>query len=75
MHKYQYIFDNAVKYFYTKSILFQLANIGPISYSIFRALAPQSSRSPNHWIILVLLLVGSGASLGLALSWKVTSEV
>lgn len=56
------------------STIVQLANIGPISYSIFRALAPRS-QTPQNIIILVLLVLGTGASLGLALGWKITSEI
>jgi len=55
------------------STIVQIANIGPIGYSVLRAVLPRDP--PAHIIIFILLLLGSGASLGLALSWDVTSEV
>jgi len=55
------------------STIVQIANIGPIGYSVLRAALPRDP--PAHIIIFVLLLLGSGASLGLALAWDVTSEV
>ena len=51
----------------------QIANIGPIGYSLLRAFLPRPP--PPHIIILIVLVLGCGASLGLALSWSVTSEV
>jgi len=55
------------------STIVQLANIGPILYSVVRSTVPRALPAPV--IILCLLLLGCGASLGLALGWKITSEV
>ncbi|XP_023330445.1 riboflavin transporter 2 [Eurytemora carolleeae] len=55
------------------STIVQIANIGPIGYSLLRAFLPRPP--PPHIIILIVLVLGCGASLGLALSWSVTSEI
>lgn len=55
------------------SIIIQVANIGPISYSLLRNW--QGCAPRPHLVIILLLMLGIGASLALALSWKVTFTV
>jgi len=55
------------------SIIVQIANIGPIAYSLMRATVPH--RCNPAICIFTLLLLGCAASLGLVLSWRVTTTV
>merc|ERR1719195_1094024 len=55
------------------SINGQIANIGPITYGL---LSKCLARPPaQHRAIVLLLLVGCGASLGLVLGWDFTSSI
>jgi len=55
------------------SIIVQLANIGPITYGLMRS-CMKTPPSQNRTITL-LLAVGCGASLALALGWDITSVI
>jgi len=55
------------------SIIVQLANIGPILYGIVRGFC--SKNVPQHLVIILLLVVGSVASLLLALFWDKTAVI
>jgi len=55
------------------SIIVQLANIGPIAYGLARGFC--SKNVPQHLVIILLLLVGSVASLLLALFWDYTAVI
>ena len=53
--------------------MIQIANIGPITYGLLRKCL---ARPPSqHLSILLLLLLGCGASLALVLGWDFTSEI
>lgn len=54
------------------SIIVQVANIGPIAYSLARSCT--SPPSP-HYVICLLLCLGCGASLALALAWDWVAEL
>ena len=49
------------------SIIVQVANIGPITYSLLRSCG--SSPPAPHMVIVSLLILGCAASLALALTW------
>ena len=51
----------------------QIANIGPITYGLVSKCL--SRPPPQHTAVVLLLLVGCGASLGLVLGWDITSTI
>jgi len=55
------------------STIVQIANVGPILYSVARSAVGRPL--PTHYLILALLGLGCAASLGLALGWDLTAEV
>lgn len=55
------------------SVIIQIANVGPILYSISQKLFPK--RVKDSWIICVILVVGTAATLMMALFYYETSFV